>query len=118
MAINVRGILNNVFVENRKSAERINIADQLSLAWLIERVKRLLFMRLLISLHISCFFNGSDGDQILLLTEIGDLIHDAEIIPEIVREIMFAGIDKKMFVIFRKPINRITVIMPDNFTQL
>jgi hypothetical protein len=53
-AINIKGTLNNVFVENRKSAERISIADQLSLLQLSEMFKRL-FMRLLINLSFSYF---------------------------------------------------------------
>ncbi len=53
MAISIKGTLNKVFVENRKSAERISIADQLSLIQLNEGVKRLLFTRLLMNLHFS-----------------------------------------------------------------
>ena len=70
-AINIKGTLNNVFVENRKSVERISIADQLSLLQLSEMFKRL-FMRLLINLSFSYFYIVATAfDQGLLSTETG-----------------------------------------------
>jgi hypothetical protein len=42
------------------------------------------------------------------------LSHVVEIIAEIILQVILAGLDKKQFVCFRKPVDRITFIISDN----